>query len=269
MKQRRNHALFIVAGLVLVAAGLLLVARRSGPADSEGQAADSMAGPLPGPIPPVGPAPQVAPGPRAAREPGQTGPRLHVSARAEDLTAEERAEFEKKFATKLKPAIERWCKVYAGHTPFRPEDITADKLRQIIFPGSPAQGYGFVVNGTTVCVEDNRGNVYLQYIMAPAARQLDQLPKAPAPPMEPTMTRPEIMRLLKADSGKDFRPNEVAITPTSWSGAMNGGVYVDVGQSVYSNAGGVPEYSMVFGPDGNLACYLRGKAPKGAGGRQR
>jgi len=185
------------------------------------------------------------------------------------MTPTDRADFEKKFATKLKPAVERWCKVYAGHTPFRPEDITADKLRQITFPGSPAQGYGFVVNGTTLCVEDDRGEVYVEYIMAPAARQLDQLPKSPAPPAEVSITRQEIMRLLKADSGKDYPPNEVAITSTSWSGAMNGGVYVDAGKDVHTMAGAGPDYSMVFGPDGNLACYLRGIIPNRVAGRKR
>ena len=196
------------------------------------------------------------------------GPRRGVRASADEMTPEERAEFEKKFEAKLKPAVEQWCKVYAGHTPFRPEDVTADKLRERIFPGSPAQGYGFVLNGTTLCVEDNRGLVYVEYIMAPAARQLDQLPKGPAPPAQVSVSREEIMRLLKSDSGKDFPPNEVAITPTSWSGAMNGGVSVEAGEGVYDNLRPPPEYSMVFGPDGNLACYLRGITPKRPSGRK-
>lgn len=184
------------------------------------------------------------------------------------MTPDERAEFQKKFAEKLKPAVERWWAVYAGHSPFRPEDVTADKLRERIFPGSPAQGYGFVINGTTLCIEDNRGLVYVQYIMSPGARQLGQLPKGPAPPAEVSISREEIMRLVKADSGRDFPPNQVAITPTSWSSAMNGGVEVEVGEGVYEKYTPLPEYSMVFGPDGNLACYLRGITPNPPSGRR-
>lgn len=269
MKQLWNWGLLVVAGLLLVGAGLMLMGTRSGPAGT-GHPAGDLTAPVPTDPALLGePPPQAVPGSKPGGGHGQTGPRPRVSERAEEMTADERAEFEKNFAMKLKPAVERWCEVYAGHTPFRPEEVTADKLRQVVFPGSPAQGYGFVVNGTTLCIEDDRGNVYLQYIMAPAARQLEQLPRGAAPLEQVSITRQEIIRLLKADSGKDFPPNEVAITPTSWSGAMNGGVYVDAGKEVHSLSRPPPEYSMVFGPDGNLACYLRAIIPsRGAGGKR-
>jgi hypothetical protein len=259
--------LLIIIGLLLLGTGLLLTTTRNGPSGTGQQFADRTS-PVPGdPAPPAHLTPQATAGPRTGGQPWRTGSPRRLSERAEDMTAEERAEFEKKFTTKLKPAVERWCKLYAGHTPFRPDDLTPDKLRTVVSPDS-ARSYAFVVNGTTLCVDDDPGDACVSYLMAPAARQLDQLPKEPAPPVPVSITRQEIMRLLKADSGRDFPPNEVAITPTAWSGAMNGGVYVDAGKNVRSYSS--PEdYSMVFGPDGNLACYQRGITPRRPAGRQR
>ena len=257
----------MVVGLLLLGAGLIMIATWSRPSGGGQQAADRTLTVAPEPGPPQESTPQGRPGSGTVRESWRKGAGLRVSERAEEMSDGERAEFQEKFTTKLKPAVERWCKVYAGHTPFRPEDVTVDKLRTVTFPDSAAKGYGFVINGTTLCVEDDHGDVYVEYIMAPAGRQLDQLPKDAAPPAGVSITRQEVMRLLKADTGRDFPPNEVALRPTSWSGAMNGGVYVDAGKNVHSYTS--PEdYSMVYGPDGNLACYQRGITPKRGAGRQ-
>jgi len=185
-------------------------------------------------------------------------PARRVKGPASDMTEEEKAEFEKKFAEKIKPVVEKWCKLYAGHSPFRAEDVTADKLRERIFPGSPSQGYGFMINGTTLCVEDHRGIVYVEYLMSPGAKQLFQLSKGDPPLEGISVSREEILRLLKADSDKDYPPGQIAIRPTNLGTAMNGGVFVDVGEGVNDPRGGpLPDFSMVFGPDGNLAAYLR------------
>ena len=86
---------------------------------------------------------------------------------------------------------------------------------------------------------------------------------------EVSVTMQEILRLLKADSGKDFSPDKIAIRPTSRACSMNGGVFVDVGEGARAGNGLLPEYSMVFGPDGSLVCYLKGIDPKPTLGRSR
>jgi hypothetical protein len=177
-----------------------------------------------------------------------------------ELTADEKAEFERKFTEKIEPAIEAWCKTYAGHTPVQAQDITADKLREIS-PGSSFQGYAFVINGTTLDVCDDHGSVYVDYLLAPTARELYQLPNNPAPPVEPAVGKEEILRLLKEDSGTDFPPDQIAIRPTSYACAMNGGVFVDVGEGVHRPYYPLTKFSMVFGPDGNLAFYGRSLRP--------
>ena len=176
---------------------------------------------------------------------------------ASDLRADEQADFEKEFVQKLKPAVEHWCKTYAGHVPFRPEEVTPDKFRER-FGDSPAfYDYGFVINGTTLSVVDYHGDVFVAYLMSPAAALLLQIPKNPEPPKPVSVTREEVLRLLKADSGSDFPPEQIAWRPTAYAGAMNGGVSVDVGEGVNAPLTPLFKYSMVFGPDGNLACYLR------------
>jgi hypothetical protein len=206
-------------------------------------------------------APSLPSPPATAQQPAasvkHTGSRSRIREHVSDMTPEEKAKFEREFLEKIKPAVVRWCKVYDGHIPFRPEDVTPDKLREHIFPGSSVQGYGFVIDGTTLSVAEYHGAVFVDYLMSPAAKQLFQLPKNSPPPADVSVAREEILKLLRADSGTDFPPNEIAITPTSRSGAMNGGIAVDVGKELHAAASPLPKYSMVFGPDGNLACYMR------------
>jgi len=203
---------------------------------------------------------------RSAPKPDRPDSRTRVRDRASEMTPQQRAEFEKKFAQSIRPAVEKWCALYAGHSPIRASDVTADKLRELVFPGSPCQGYGFVIDGTTLCVEDNRGVVYVEYLMAPAARNLLRLSTGDAPLADISVSREEIVRLLQADSGKEFPPSQIAIRPTNRASAMNGGVFVDAGEGVNDPKGGPPpQFSIVFGPDGNLAYYLRSK-PEAAQG---
>lgn len=183
----------------------------------------------------------------------------HVRELVSQMSPEEREEFEKKFTEKIKPAVEQWCRIYEGRLPFRPEDVTADKLKDRAFPDSPFQGYSFVVNGTTLGVCDDHGKICVDYLMSPAANDLFHMPKAPTSPQPMSVSRQEILDLIKADSGgKSFPPDQIAIRPTSASGAMNGGVSVDVGVGVNAPFMPLPKFGFVFDPEGKLACYIRG-----------
>ena len=250
-----------IAGLLLVAAGLLLLSPRSPrpdkadvlPGPGSSPAASELSAPAPARIAPPGE------GEARASKPAQqeTPTRPHLKIPISELGTAAKADFEREFAEKLKPAVERWCKTYAGHVPFRPEEVTPDKFRER-FGDSPAfYDYGFVINGTTLSVVDYHGEAFVAYLMSPAASLLLQIPKNPEPPKSVSVTREEVLRLLKADSGQDFPPEQLAMHPTAYAGAMNGGVAVDVGEGVRSGSGPFPKYSLVFGPDGNLACYLR------------
>ncbi len=251
----------MIAGLMVAAAGLLLLrprAPRGGkagampPAGSVSAASEAF----------VSDQTQAAhqgegevSGNKSAQDAPQTPPRLKIP--ASELRADEKADFEKKFVEKLKPAVERWCKTYEGHVPFRLEDVTPDKFRER-FGDSPAfYDYGFVINGTTLSVVDYHGEVFVAYLMSPAAALLFQIPENPEPPKPVSVTREEVLRLLKADSGQDFPPEQIAMRPTAYAGAMNGGVSVDVGEGVNAAYAPLFKYTMVFGPDGNLACYGR------------
>jgi hypothetical protein len=91
------------------------------------------------------------------------------------------------------------------------------------------------------------------------ARDLNRLPRVG---FVPDLTRPvgreDIIRMVKADSGIEFKPNEVLIKPTAAACALNGGAFVDV-----LPIGADPnnflssKISMVFGPDGKLVNYER------------
>jgi hypothetical protein len=175
--------------------------------------------------------------------------------RAEDMTEAEKAQFEKDFPGKIKPAITRWCGAYAGHLSFRPEDVTKDTLREIVHLRSDAQAYDFVFNGVDVGVVDDAGTVYVDSLSTRAASDLLRIPKNPPPPLESSVSRDEILRVLKADSGRDFPPDQIAIRPTGRGSAMNGGAYVYVGEGVNEAMAPLAKYAMVFGPDGNLVSY--------------
>jgi hypothetical protein len=251
----------MIGGFMLAAAGLLLLGPGAPQPDKAAAlppvgsvpAASELSAPPPAPIAP----PEE--GERRGSNPAQvaTRPSQRLKMPASKLRADEKAAFAKEFVQKLKPAVERWCKTYEGHLPFRPEDVTPDKFRER-FGDSPAfYDYGFVINGTTLSVVDYHGEVFVAYLMSPAAALLFQIPEDPEPPKPVSVTREEVLRLLKADSGQDFPPEQIAWRPTAYAGAMNGGVSVDVGEGVNGPHAPFPKYSMVFGPDGNLACYGR------------
>jgi hypothetical protein len=118
--------------------------------------------------------------------------------------------------------------------------------------------YVFVINGITLGVSDSRGVAQVDYLNDPQqTRKLAQIPNgAEAPIATPPITREEILNILETDSGTQFPPSEVRMTPSGFSGSLNGGVMVNVGGTPENGASWT--YDMVFGPDGNLAYFLRG-----------
>jgi hypothetical protein len=261
MKTPLGRVLLAVCLLLVAVAVLLLTRWRTPPSskpDSTISPSSTRWGPTTSP-PAAASATALAEIPSARKSFTQAGRPggARIKIPAADLTADEKTQFEKEFTEKIKPAVEAWCKIYAGHVPFRFEDLTPDKFRERYGKDPSFYDYGFVINGTTLSVVDYHGEVFVAYLASPAASQLLQLPKNPEPPKAVSVTREEILRLLKADSGQDFPANQIAMRPTAYAGAMNGGVSVDVGEGVNAEYAPLFKYSIVFGPDGNLACYLR------------
>ena len=199
-------------------------------------------------------APEVAVRGIATNRPGR--PRRTYSFGRGHISEAELAELKATFESKLKPEVVRWCKAYRGHIPFQPEAFTTDTFSSAIGRG-PFCMYIFVLDSMTVAVEESGRGVLFSHLNTPASKKLVQLPHGT--PTDPSMpvTREEIARMLKADSGIEFPPAEIRITPTAFSSAMSGGAQVTVGGDPINIASW--KFNLVFGPDGNLTYYLRGR----------
>lgn len=175
------------------------------------------------------------------------------------LTAEERADLEKKFTAKIKPAVEKWCRAYDGHVPFKPEDLTLDKFKEQIGRNAAFTVYTFMLDGIILCVRDSNGRVVVNYLNAPQAKQLLQLPSpgGTAPTMKMPVSRNDIIRMVKAESGTEFKPHEVDLKPTGLASGMNGGAFVDIAHLGGDPNNGLCKVSLVFGPSGDIVCYDR------------
>jgi hypothetical protein len=182
---------------------------------------------------------------------------MEIRVPASKLPIQAKASFEESFKAKYKPAIERWCQIFAGHISFSADDVTPDRFVDRVGFEHDRQ-YVFVINGVTLSVRDAGGVATVHYLNAgKQTAKMQEIPKnAPPPITTPPVTREEILDIVKAESGRQFYPYEVRMVPTGLSGALNDGVMVDIG--------GDPDnpftynYSMVFGPDGNLIAYQRG-----------
>ena len=173
------------------------------------------------------------------------------------LTAGERADLEKKFTAKIKPAVERWCKAYEGHVPFKPEDLTLDKFKEQIGRNAAFTIYTFMLDGITLCVRDSKGQFVVNYLFAPQSKQLSHLPAGAPPTLQMPVSRTEVIRMVAAESGTEFKPNEVQLRPTGLASAMNGGAFVDIAPLWGNPNNGLSKLSLVFGPSGDIAYYDR------------
>jgi hypothetical protein len=181
------------------------------------------------------------------------------STRKRSFTPKEREELEKKFAAKLKPAIERWCRSYAGHVPFNPEELTMESFKEELFPNTHFRIYTFVLNGTTVSVEDSERRTVLNYVASgPQMHTLNQLPNdGRMPSLNMPVTREQIIELVKADTGVELQPSDIEMTPTGAGTALDGGAFVQIGHLFNDPNNSNCKLSFVFGPDGNIINYLR------------
>ena len=117
--------------------------------------------------------------------------------------------------------------------------------------------YTFMIDGITLSVRDCRGRVAVMYMFAPAAKQLMALPGGTRPKLDLPVNKGDIIRMVREDSGTEFKPHEVLLRPTGAATAINGGAFADIGPLGGDPNNGLCRVSLVFGPDGNLIYYDR------------
>ena len=184
------------------------------------------------------------------------GPNRNVG----DMTDGEKAELAQKFKEKLKPALHRWYKAYEGHIPFNPEDLTLDKFKQRMGRNPDFYLYSFVIDGTTLTIQESKETAKVFYMMTSAgANELNRLPnREKAPSLNIPVSRENVIRCVKADTGVEFKPSEVLMKPTGAATALNGGAFVELlPTGADPNNGLSSKIDLVFGPDGNLVSYQR------------
>lgn len=183
--------------------------------------------------------------------------RINVRVRPSEFNEEQMAEFRTNFDRKYRPAVSNWCNAYKGHLPFSLAALTADKFVERLGRGESFYTYTFMVDGVTVCVTDENGSARMFYLNAPQTQQLMGLPKGSSPFQESPIPKNEIKKMLKLDSGADFADGDINIIPSGFSSALNGGAYVSIGGDPNNSA--TWKYTLVFGSDGKLAYYLKGR----------
>ncbi len=176
--------------------------------------------------------------------------------RAVDMSDLEKALFIKSFNEKLKPAIERWARVYAGRIPFQVEDVRIENFHSRLV----GNFYTFMIGDTTLTVADSNEGARVFYMMTRAGvKSLNSVPSSGAAPnLSMPVNRVEITSLLKADSGIDYPPGQIQIHPTGAATFLAGGVMVEAGGITGDGefrAMTKSNLNFVLGPDGNLVSY--------------
>jgi hypothetical protein len=185
--------------------------------------------------------------------------------KANEMTDTEKVEMTNTFVTKLKPAAEKWALVYSNRVPFNLEDLTMDKFVERFGRDSKVfHSYTFVMGDITFSIVEQNGVTQVQYLASKrAVTTMSTLPTTgAAPDVSMPVTRQDVKAMAEADSGQQFPPNLVQLTPSAESGSFAGGAIVNVGSEV-KNAMGIPiskasgGFNYVFAKDGTLAYYLR------------
>lgn len=178
---------------------------------------------------------------------------------AKNMTALQKKELAKKFTDKFQPAVKKWFEAYGNHIPFDQKDFTLDKFHSRL--GNYL--YTFMINpDTTFTLQDPKDPTQaakVVYLMSrKAAIKLNQLPNGTAPDFSIPITRKEIIQMVKADCGVEFKPNEVIIRPTAESSALNGGVSAALLPSGKDPNNGLNyKITVVFNSSGKLVSYDR------------
>ena len=128
--------------------------------------------------------------------------------RSGDMTEDAKAELAKNFKEKFKPAAEKWFAAYDGRIPFHLDDLTVDKFVERIGRNPSFFLYTFVFNGITFTIQDSNGKTKVSYLMTrKGAQELNQLPgQGFVPNLNVPVTREEVIRMVKADTGVEFIP---------------------------------------------------------------
>jgi hypothetical protein len=181
---------------------------------------------------------------------------------AADMTEAQKADLAKKFAEKFQPTLEKWFAAYEGHIPFKADEVTLDTFES-----------AFGSRTFTFAMGDRR----LSFLMPWGTNQTVRVSSftirnagmtfsgvssdgTAANPNLPVTTG-EVIRMVRADSGVEFKPSEVIIRPMVKAGALDGGEWVQL-----LPTGADPEnflnykISMVFDADGKLVEYGRDPA---------
>jgi hypothetical protein len=177
------------------------------------------------------------------------------SKRASELSPQEKAELEKRFESKLKPALVKWCQAYEGRIPFLPSDVTIDKFHSKLAGGF----YTFMIGGTTLTFMDSKKGTRVFYMMTrEAAKQLNSMLTDGSPRnLTVPIKRDEVLKMVKADTGIEYQPSQVEIRPTAAACALDGGAFVEVGRVVKGDMEVLTENSLSFvvSSDGNVVSY--------------
>jgi len=201
------------------------------------------------------PVPRQPPGHSASKVEGPGKARMRVA----EIPAKEIDEFRSNFDSKYKPVIVKWCAAYEGHLSFSADAVTAEKLVERIGLNQSYHEYVFVIDGITLGVREADGLVQVDYLNSPGATaKLNAIPaNSVSPGIQSPVSRDRITGMLKADTGIDWKAGEVQMIATGISSALKGGVNVIVGGDINDFVSW--KYNLVFGSDGILVYYLKGK----------
>ena len=184
--------------------------------------------------------------------------RSKIKTRWSDFSDTEKNEFAYNFVERYQPALERWCGAFSNRVPFSPGSVTVNNMVERIGTMPVYREYIFVVDGITLGIQDKRGVAQVDYLNVPKETgKMTLLPHAEAPISTTPVSKNEVVKMLAVESGIQLKPNDIRLIPSGYSGALNGGAIVNVGGDPDNAA--TWKYDMVFGNDGKLVYYLRGK----------
>jgi hypothetical protein len=175
-----------------------------------------------------------------------------------DFTDAERTELTNLFNSKLRPAAQHWFAAYSNHVPFNLNDLTLDKFTNRL--GKRARLYTFVLGDSTLVIQDRGDTAKVNYMMShKGAVALNNLPTTGTmPDLSMPVTRTEVAGMVLADTGVQFKPNEIIMRPTAAASGVNGGAYVNmIPTGEDPNNGLSSKVDLIFDAAGKLVNYER------------
>lgn len=177
--------------------------------------------------------------------------------RRDDFTPAQKAELAAKFKDRFQPVAENWTNAYGKHVPFSLDKLALENFVERLGESTSFYMYTFVFGDYTFTMQESNGQPKVSYLASKESiQQLNQLNDAP-PKLTMPVTRDELTTMVKADTGVAFKPNQIFMIPTGTGSALNGGATITIAPPQNNPNLGPAKLSMVFGPDGKLAYYLR------------